>query len=192
MANSCGDQQSIQCLSGNCGGKPCSFPFGNLDCLSNQQYGCTPGYASQCGGQTAYPYAYNCDAYYGDNIQNLSETDVDCGGKNLAKCAVGKKCSFNSDCMSNACNGGVCANSGFKPPENCELTTPAGAGGKALFCCQRNQNNCYRVPGLDNSCNTYAPSTPYGMKCDGGDLSLYAKGCISGISGTCCPFQIIP
>jgi hypothetical protein len=105
-------------------------------------------------------------------------------------------CSSNIDCLSNSCSNRICANSGFKAPEHCRLMG-VSISSISVFCCTRNQNNCYRVPNLDASCSQNTPSTPYGMGCNGADgfvqiQNLKAKGCISGTSGTCCPFQIIP
>jgi hypothetical protein len=48
-----------------------------------------------------------------DGIQNSTETDVDCGGANMAHicaaCADGKHCLVAHDCVSGVCTGGVCA-----------------------------------------------------------------------------------
>ncbi|MEK6816610.1 MAG: hypothetical protein AABY09_03280 [Nanoarchaeota archaeon] len=44
----------------------------------------------------------------GDGIKNQDETDVDCGGNNCRirnKCALGKLCIVNTDCLSNNCTG---------------------------------------------------------------------------------------
>jgi hypothetical protein len=42
-----------------------------------------------------------------DNVQNGSETDVDCGGT-CAPCAVGRMCLHASDCLSSLCVNNVC------------------------------------------------------------------------------------
>lgn len=39
-----------------------------------------------------------------DHRKDGSETDVDCGGPTCAKCATGKGCAQNSDCVANACD----------------------------------------------------------------------------------------
>ena len=43
-----------------------------------------------------------------NNQKDLGETDVDCGGVCVAKCADGKICSVNVDCQSRKCEGGIC------------------------------------------------------------------------------------
>ena len=49
-----------------------------------------------------------CDNCF-DGIKNQDETDIDCGGTLCDPCPDGKSCLVNSDCLSNFCNGGVCA-----------------------------------------------------------------------------------
>jgi hypothetical protein len=44
-----------------------------------------------------------------DVIQNGAETDVDCGGTSCPKCAFGKKCGGDSDCVGGSCLTGHCA-----------------------------------------------------------------------------------
>jgi hypothetical protein len=39
-----------------------------------------------------------------DAMQDGMETDVDCGGPVCARCAQGKKCLVNSDCVTGACD----------------------------------------------------------------------------------------
>jgi len=41
--------------------------------------------------------------YCHDSVRNVDETDVDCGGPTCKKCAAGKECRNNSDCLSNSC-----------------------------------------------------------------------------------------
>ncbi len=43
-----------------------------------------------------------------NGIQELDETDIDCGGITCAKCANGKKCLVNNDCVSSVCLSGIC------------------------------------------------------------------------------------
>lgn len=40
--------------------------------------------------------------------QNTSETDVDCGGPDCNRCAVGRACLVSRDCVSELCVGGSC------------------------------------------------------------------------------------
>ena len=41
-----------------------------------------------------------------DSIINGEETDVDCGGRLCARCALGKTCAADSDCLSTSCHRG--------------------------------------------------------------------------------------
>ncbi len=43
-----------------------------------------------------------------DDLKSGSETDIDCGGPECAKCTNGKDCSANTDCTSGACVNGSC------------------------------------------------------------------------------------
>jgi len=44
-----------------------------------------------------------------DDVLNGFETDVDCGGPDCPPCETGKTCDDDTDCLSTACEGGVCA-----------------------------------------------------------------------------------
>jgi hypothetical protein len=45
-----------------------------------------------------------------DATKNQDETDIDCGGSCGLKCAAGKSCKANSDCVSGICTANVCTN----------------------------------------------------------------------------------
>ena len=49
-----------------------------------------------------------CPDMCADHVVNGDETDVDCGGAECAKCAIGYACDEASDCASNNCSGGIC------------------------------------------------------------------------------------
>ena len=48
-----------------------------------------------------------------DDVQNGSETDIDCGGSVCPACSMGSRCVASSDCASSWCDAGICA------PANC-------------------------------------------------------------------------
>jgi hypothetical protein len=50
-----------------------------------------------------------CMASCGDAVHDGAETDIDCGGPNCPACTNGKSCLVGSDCLSQGCAGGVCA-----------------------------------------------------------------------------------
>jgi len=61
------------------------------------------------GGEIIYNGKFGGDApTCTDGMMNGLETDRDCGGK-CAPCAIGKHCNDNPDCLSDYCNGGICA-----------------------------------------------------------------------------------
>jgi hypothetical protein len=44
----------------------------------------------------------------GDTIKNGEESDIDCGGSQCSRCAVGKSCMNPSDCVGDTCVSGKC------------------------------------------------------------------------------------
>jgi hypothetical protein len=86
------------------GQSSCTIPvsqaaFGSPSCSSSSSY---LDIQAECG---CPPIATQCANGYEDG----SETDVDCGGGTCQRCGNAKKCSLNSDCVSNSCSGGTCA-----------------------------------------------------------------------------------
>jgi len=69
-----------------------------------------------------------------DNIQNGSETDVDCGGL-CGNCIMGKKCSLHVDCSSNNCKLGRCSPSSCTDQIKNGLETDTDCGGKNCPAC---------------------------------------------------------
>jgi hypothetical protein len=81
------------CDGGKCNGNgACVECLGNGDCKGSDV--CSNGV---CGPDL-------CKNSKKDGL----ETDVDCGGPVCAKCAAGKACKVDLDCLSNQCNGVVC------------------------------------------------------------------------------------
>ena len=62
-----------------------------------------------------------------DMAKNGTETDVDCGGSCMTKCATGKACKVGGDCSSSYCNMNVCA----VPPDckSIKASNPMAANG---------------------------------------------------------------
>ncbi|HVU02859.1 MAG TPA: hypothetical protein VHE30_13960 [Polyangiaceae bacterium] len=93
----------------DCGGSCKKCGDGDLcaagaDCTSNV---CQ----ASCSGLLCFPGTRDkvCrSALCTDQTKNGAETDVDCGGADCARCAVGKKCAQNSDCEANVCQAGTC------------------------------------------------------------------------------------
>jgi hypothetical protein len=60
-----------------------------------------------------------------DGLRNGAETDVDCGGPQCSRCAIGDRCTGNGDCQSGFCDAGECAT---RPPApTCNDLTKNGA-----------------------------------------------------------------
>jgi hypothetical protein len=81
------------CSTGKCDGNgACVECLGNGDCHGSDV----------CADGKCLPS--NCKNGNEDGL----ETDIDCGGLVCAKCAAGKACILNSDCLSNQCTGDIC------------------------------------------------------------------------------------
>jgi hypothetical protein len=84
------EETGVDC-GGGCGG--CALGVGceyTQDCLSQA-----------CDGLSFTCVSNQC----ADHRQDGSETDIDCGGSVCSPCAIGMKCSFNSDCQTGICAG---------------------------------------------------------------------------------------
>lgn len=83
----------------DCGGPDCSPCADTLKCLENDD--CQSGV---CDATAKTCTAPACD----DEVENGSETDVDCGGSCPNGCAEGKACTEDGDCKGGDCDGTVC------------------------------------------------------------------------------------
>jgi hypothetical protein len=138
------------CAQSVCCGVPCDLPCQqclppsgacvDVDGGKDPQSGCT------CNGN---PGCFECT----DHVQDLKETDVDCGGGVCPKCANGKKCVVGPrDCASCICQGGACA-----PPlcddgvlDGCESDTDCG--GPCGATCGSSQNCHTKADCASGSC----------------------------------------
>lgn len=118
-----------------------------------------------------------------DSAQDGTETDVDCGGGECPKCALGKKCLVSADCETGACADGVCCT---------DLCTGVCDACSAAKKGQGEDGICEPVklgPEPDGAC-------PAGKSCDGqgtckadvGQICVGAADCASGscVDGYCC------
>jgi hypothetical protein len=124
-----------------------------------------------------------------DDLQNGSETGVDCGGGCTA-CDVGVKCDDNNDCTGKYCKDGVCADpctSGVKEPsetdKDCggECATKCGNGLKCI-----GEDDCESAVCKNGKCQ--APSCSDSIKNQdesfddcGGVCSALGKPCDDGV-----------
>jgi plastocyanin len=79
----------------DCGGPVCGKCSDGKLCSSGND--CT---SKVCAGAPLSCQAPSCT----DTVKNGAETDVDCGGACAQKCAAGKGCGINTDCVGGVCN----------------------------------------------------------------------------------------
>ncbi|MEO7330696.1 MAG: hypothetical protein ABI193_19125, partial [Minicystis sp.] len=115
-----GDCSSTSCVTGICTALPtCSDGLKNgtesdVDCGGSCATKCANGKTCGAGGDCL---SSNCSAGIcaaplptcTDGIKNGTESDIDCGGSCVAKCANGKTCGAGADCYSTSCVAGTCA-----------------------------------------------------------------------------------
>jgi hypothetical protein len=107
----------------DCGGLGCSACGLGDSCVINLQ--CNTGFCQ--GGVCAIPPP-RCD----DNIENGTESDVDCGGS-CAPCADQRDCNQDTDCANNNCDAsGICISCGDTVRNGTE--TAVDCGGADLAC----------------------------------------------------------
>ncbi len=118
------DCKSTLCEGGKCVDRACS---GNADCSKSvcdnkgchklicNKDGCDDPTSTECKGICAEPPT--CF----DQIQNQSETDIDCGGPNCEPCDDNLKCNDDADCSSGVCNDKKCAVSNCVEPSAGDL-----------------------------------------------------------------------
>lgn len=99
----------------DCGGPKCPKCIDGKTCVAATD--CTGGFCESNTKQCATP---SCQ----DTLKNGGETDVDCGGTTACRrCALGRGCLANTDCVSGTCVDGACA----CPPRM--VTVPKATGG---------------------------------------------------------------
>ena len=98
----------------DCGGGTCAPCANNLKCAV----------ALDCLSKNCDPVAKTCiPATCNDGIQNLNETDIDCGGGTCGQCSPGQKCSVAANCVIQICTASKCA-----CPAGMKIIPKAGGG----------------------------------------------------------------
>jgi len=88
------------------GGSFCDAQGRCVECLENAACTNHPG----CAGEACICAAGHCKLDRCTNgVQDVDETDIDCGGATCEPCANGRKCHIASDCTSAVCDDGSCA-----------------------------------------------------------------------------------
>ncbi|MBS2015016.1 MAG: hypothetical protein JST00_19145 [Deltaproteobacteria bacterium] len=108
-----------------------------------------------------------------DGTKNGDETDVDCGGSRVEKCADGKGCVKGGDCQSGVCKQSTCAAPGPDDGiKNADETDVDCGGAKAPKC------------SVGKSCSKHddcgSDACSYAKKC------VEAKGCTAHAGGDTC------
>jgi formylglycine-generating enzyme required for sulfatase activity len=189
------------CKSGVCTGSVCQPPSAGDGIKNGDETGKDCGGAApttpRCGAgegcnATSDCLDAKCDeatkkclpASHGDGIENLDETDVDCGGSAPLKCEVGKKCSATSDCNKVKCNAGthVCdppsKNDGIKNGTETDVDCGGGAPTNASPCAE------------DLLCKTHTDCASKG--CDDRGRCAGGKSCTQKLGGrTCGPGEVV-
>jgi hypothetical protein len=153
-----GNETDIDCGGGTCptciDGKICNIP---TDCQSG-----VCGAGNKC--TTPPPQCLN-------NVRDVNETDVDCGGGVCPPCIIGKKCILSTDCTSGLCDGNthVCVSSGGGGSGGSGGGGSGGSGGG--------------TGGCPVTCSTATP-TGCSTTCDGHTFELSCD-CASSPSCTC-------
>ncbi len=165
----CGGLVCVKCVNG----KVC---IGNGDCVSGN-----------CSGGVCAAPAPTCV----DGIKNGTETDIDCGGAACPKCAVGKVCVANGDCLSNSCVGGICAAVGPSCMDGVKngTETDVDCGGAACPKCANGKIcnslvDCLSASCANGICAAIVPTCTDGIKnsvetdvdCGGGTCGKCANG----------------
>jgi hypothetical protein len=169
----------------DCGGSTCSTCAVGTKCLLTSD--CTS--PEGCDVTTKRCDANACN----DGVKDGTETDVDCGGGTCGACAVGKKCSSTSDCLtgegcdvtSKTCDANAC-NDGVKNGSETDIDCGGGtcntcAVGKACVA----TSDCKSPEGCDvttkrcdaNKCNDgVKDGSETDVDCGGGTCSTCALG----------------
>jgi hypothetical protein len=112
----------------DCGGLHCSKCAMGDHCQDDKDC-----FSKLCDPESEVCIAETC----GNGIQDLSETDVDCGGEDCPPCELKNNCTQHDDCVSGLCDadqgvciGHLCANRMLDPPE-----TSVDCGGDACLPC---------------------------------------------------------
>ncbi|MDO8480575.1 MAG: hypothetical protein Q7S65_02030, partial [Nanoarchaeota archaeon] len=129
-----GNETDVDC------GSSCSKCAQGKDCRSSSD--CSTGLCSN--GHCAVNINSTCT----NNVQDSSETDLDCGGTCSTACGTGKKCLRNVDCQNNYCDiSGFCSVPSCTDDKENGNETDVDCGGPSCGKCDlgldcKNNNDC--------------------------------------------------
>ncbi|MFO0619142.1 MAG: proprotein convertase P-domain-containing protein [Polyangiaceae bacterium] len=135
-----------------------------------------------------------------DNAKDGSETDIDCGSPSCPKCALGKMCMSNTDCLSNVCVASVCTNATCTDAIKNGTETDVDCGGASCPKCANTKMCLAGTDCINGVCTAgicQAPSCSDGVKngtetdidcgstcmnkCMNGKMCAIATDCLSGV-----------
>jgi hypothetical protein len=148
--------------------------------------------ADAVADEAAAPEASSCS----DAVKNGSETDVDCGGSACPKCAIGKACLSDADCLVQRCRDGVCCESlcggtcracsasktgqpsggcapvvaGTDPDDECPGAYLCRSGGSCESCSDGAQNGTETGVDCGGTCKPCSENCTNGVDDDGNQL----------------------
>ncbi len=159
---------SADCKSGYCKSQKCleNFCKKDSDCKSDNAHSCNKetGICNTCQ----------------DRQRNGHETDVDCGGPCKNKCATGKGCESDKDCLSAECSNGICAAFACENDDDCSASG-AGTicyGGECISC----SDDVINGDETDTDCGgSKCPKCAIGKNCDKDEDCASQFVCVEGI-----------
>ncbi len=147
-------------------------------------------------------YEVNYPLYCYNDIKDINETAIDCGG-NCPACGLNSTCSINSDCTSNYCHQGICKEASCSDNIKNGLETFKDCGGSVCPACELgetcildsdcssrncNNNKCDQASCENNKKDGAETGTDCGgplcQKCELGIMCLANADCTSGYCGS--------
>jgi hypothetical protein len=123
-------------------GQPCSLrpgatslEYGGVDDTRLVAHGACQSGVCSVDSSSILTFAACVASTCSDGVAGTGETDKDCGGVCAAKCASGRSCRGNGDCLSGTCRGNKCQASCSDGAKNdVEMGTDEGASGSEASC----------------------------------------------------------
>ena len=182
-----------QCVATACLDKKTDFSETDVDC--GGPCGATCAVKQNCagGGDCASGFCAATSLICvvdacGDEVQNGSETAIDCGGGSCAKCTVGKGCAVDGDCASGYCDGTVCVSDHCQDKQKDVGETDTDCGGTCGQACDNGAGCALATDCTSTFCAAIAlacVATPCADQVQ--DFTETGVDCGGGICANACP-----